>query len=149
MKEEGSLTLEHRARVQHLHSPSGSHCRIYDPHVPISRARRTTKNRPTTLADVFPATACVQTSFAPRTQVFLRSLSNTAARTLHAHDCVLHHSAQLLAEAMLEADFEAAAGRIFNSLLGVIVEGVGSQPAIMRIQVCQGALTQKRALGSV
>ena len=96
--------------------------------------------------NVFPATACRQTSFVPRTQVFLRSLSNTAAGTLRAHDCVLHHSAQLLAEAMLEADFEAAAGRIFDRLLDVFVEEVVSQPAIMRIQVCQGALTGKRTL---
>ena len=81
-------------------------------------------------------------------QVFLRSLSNTAAGTLRAHDCVLHHSAQLLAEAMLEADFEAAAGGSFDRLLGVFVDvGVG-QAASMGIEVCQGALTGKRTLRS-
>ena len=67
--------------------------------------------------------------------MFLRSLSNTAAGTLRARDCVLHRSAQLLAEAMLEADLEATAGRSFDRLLGVFVEGVASQPASMRIEV--------------
>ena len=70
----------------------------------------------------------------PRMQEFLYLLSSTA--TSAAHNRALHHSAQLLAKApLLEIDFEAAAGGIFDGLLRVVVEIVVHQAASMGYEV--------------
>ena len=78
-------------------------------------------SHPTTLADVFPATACGQTSSVPQVQVFLRSLSKTAAGTVRMVErCTIQHTSWQR-PSLLEGDFEAAAGSTFDRLLGVFV----------------------------
>ena len=102
--------------------------------------RQPDHHRPVTLPLVCSPPQRADKPSGPRTQEIMHLLSNTA--TCAAHRRALCHSAQLLATpAPLEFDFEAAAGSIFDRLLGVLVELVVHQAASIGIEVCQGALT--------